>query len=109
MICSGSFVSPMNGATLTVADDLNKSCSGSLHINVSLATSADDGTNVDLYVGSTKVDTQKVSGAEVHFMNVQLPKGTDMLQAVFSATLHAQRDGDGQLQPARCARSPRPR
>src|SRR5581483_1194197 len=26
------------------------------------------------------------SGAEVHFMNVQLPKGTVMLQAVFSAT-----------------------
>ena len=86
MICSGSFVSPTNGATLTAADDLNKSCSGSLHVNVSLATSADDGANVDLYVGSTKVDTQKVSGAEVHFMNVQLPNGPNMLQAVFSAS-----------------------
>ena len=86
MICSGSFVSPVNNATLTVADDLNKSCAGSLHTNVSLATSADDGANVDLYVGSTKVDTQKVSGAEVHFMTVQLSQGTNMLQAVFSAT-----------------------
>jgi len=86
MVCSGSFVAPMNNATLTVADDLNKTCSGSLHINVSVATSADDGANVDLYVGSTKVDSQKVSGAEVHFMNVQLPQGTNMLQAVFSAT-----------------------
>jgi len=85
-ICSGSFVSPISGATLTIADDINKSCSGSLHTNVSLATSADDGTNVDLYVGTTKVDSQKVSGAEVHFMNVQLPQGSDMLQAVFSAS-----------------------
>ncbi len=85
-ICSGSFVSPANNATLTIADDLNKSCSGSLHINVSLATSADDGANVDLYVGTSKVDSQKVSGAEVHFMNVQLPQGSNMLQAVFSAS-----------------------
>ena len=86
MVCSGSFVSPVDGATLTAADDLSKSCSGSLHTNISLATSADDGTNVDLYVNGTKVDTQKVSGAEVHFMTVQLAQGANMLQAVFSAT-----------------------
>ncbi len=86
MICSGSFVSPVNNATLTVADDLTRSCAGSLHTNVSLATSADDGSTVDLYIGTTRVDSQKVSGAEVHFMNVQLPQGTDVLQAVFSAS-----------------------
>ncbi len=86
MICSGSFTSPVDGAMLTVADDLNKSCTGALHTNISLATSADDGTNVDLYVNGAKVDTQKASGAEVHFLNVQLPQGTDMLQAVVSAT-----------------------
>src|SRR5258707_2864339 len=44
-VCSGSFVSPADGAKLTVADDLTHLCAGSLHTNVSLATSQPDGTS----------------------------------------------------------------
>ena len=85
-LCSGSFVSPADGAKLTAADDLTRSCAGSLHTNVSLATSQADGTSVDLYVGGAKVTSATVSGAEVHFADVQLAQGSNTLMAVFSAT-----------------------
>ncbi len=85
-LCSGSFVSPADTSTLTIADDLNHSCAGSLHTNVSLATSQADGTSVDLYVGGTKVASATVMGAEAHFANVQLAQGENALNAVFSAT-----------------------
>ncbi len=100
MICSGSFVSPMNGATLTVADDLNKTCSGALHTNVSLATSADDG---DQRRSLRRFDQGRHPEGERRrgpLHERAAAPGPQHAQAVFSATLHDQRDRDRQLQPA---------
>ena len=100
MICSGSFVSPVNDAMLTAADDLNKSCSGSLHTNVSLATSADDGTIVDLYVGTTKVDSQPGQRRRGALHERAAAPGRRHAEGGVQRHLHYHRDGDRQLQPA---------
>ena len=84
--CSGSFISPTAGAMLTVADAIGGTCTGGFKINVRVATSQPDGTSVDLLVGTAKVATATVSGAEVHFDNVQLPEGSNTLKASFSTT-----------------------
>jgi hypothetical protein len=84
--CSGSFVSPLDGATLTEADDATTSCANGFQTNVSVATSQPDGTSVDLLIGTTKVATAKVSGAKVIFTAVQLSQGANTLKASFSST-----------------------
>jgi hypothetical protein len=80
-VCSGSFISPANGVTLTAADDVDKSCTNQFQIDVRVATSLAEGTAVDLAVGAVRFGTSNVSGAEVLFKSVQLSNGTNMLTA----------------------------
>ena len=82
-LCSGSFISPANNATVTAADATGGSCANGFEIVV--ATSQPDGTSVDLFVGAQKAATAAVSGAEVHFTGVILSEGPNMLKATFGS------------------------
>jgi hypothetical protein len=83
-LCSGSFISPANNATVTAANAVGGSCANGFEIVV--ATSQPDGTSVDLFVGAQRAATATVSGAEVHFMGVVLSEGANVLKATFSAS-----------------------
>jgi len=85
-ICSGSFISPADTATLTVADAIGGTCTGGFKTDIRIATSQPDGTSVDLMVGTAKVATSTVQGAEVKFTSITLPEGSNTLKASFSAT-----------------------
>lgn len=85
-MCTGSFVTPLDKASLTAANDKTMSCTDGFQTDVTVATQEPDGTSVDLLVGSTKVATAAVAGAMVTFKNVQLTQGSNILKAGVGTT-----------------------
>ncbi|HYQ03675.1 MAG TPA: VCBS repeat-containing protein [Polyangiaceae bacterium] len=80
-----AFISPLDGAKLTDADDIGassdaNSCSDGFQYNVKASTSATDGTDATLYSGTNMVAQAMVKGGEITFANVQLSIGVDVLK-----------------------------
>ncbi len=77
-----SFVVPSDGAQLTAKDDHSgKNCANGLITDVSVATSAPDGTPAQLFANDQLVSSATVSKAKVLFASVALPsKGPVVLR-----------------------------
>jgi len=80
-----AFLNPLDGATLTEADDVGapatgSSCNDGFQYNVKAATSADDGAKATLFSGSNQVATTTVKGGFATFAKAQLSIGSDMLK-----------------------------
>jgi hypothetical protein len=77
-----SFVLPADGAKLGVADDKSgMKCSGGLITDVTVATSAPDGTPGKLFANDTRVGTATAAGAKLIFSGIALPsKGPVVLR-----------------------------
>lgn len=71
-----AFTAPVDGATLTVADDTGNTCADGFQYNVKITSAAPDGTDVTLYDGTQLLMTVKVSGGAATFANVQLSIGS---------------------------------
>ena len=69
-----AFTAPLNGSTLTVANDSNQTCADGFQYTVTISSNAPDGTNVSLYDGSSLLKTVAVSGGAASFA-VQLATG----------------------------------
>ena len=85
-VCTGSFISPADGASLTAANSAGGSCTGGFKTDVHVATNQPDGTSADLFIGSAKAKTATVAGAEVVFTGITIPDGASTLKVSFSAT-----------------------
>jgi FG-GAP repeat protein/fibronectin type III domain protein/VCBS repeat protein len=82
-----AFTAPASGATLTVSDDADHTCSNGLQYTVTISSSAPDGTDVSLYDGTTLLKTVQTSGGAASFA-VQLPSaGTTSLAIQYPGTL----------------------
>ena len=82
-----AFVAPTNGATLTVADDVNMNCTDGFRYTVRITTNAPDGTMVQLLNNGTLVlGTATVASGAASF-DVQLPAtGQSALSIQFPST-----------------------
>ena len=79
-----TFVSPVDGAKLTEADDFGastvpNSCSDGFQYDVKVFTLAPDGTKATLFSGSNRVADTSVVGGFATFAKAQLSIGTDAL------------------------------
>lgn len=70
---TAQFIKPASGATLTVADDSDNNCSNGIRVDVTVSTSASDGTSATLTAGAQTVGTATVSGGTLTFASVDLP------------------------------------
>ena len=62
-----AFTAPTSGATLTVADDSDHTCSNGIQYTVTISSGAPDGTDVTLYDGTSLLQTVKVTGGTASF------------------------------------------
>jgi hypothetical protein len=69
---STSFASPTGGTTLDANDDLDGDCSNGVQLDVTVATSAPNGTAATLRADGATIGTATASGAKLLFQNVQL-------------------------------------
>jgi hypothetical protein len=77
-----SFVSP-TGADLNEADDKDKDrCKNGFQYDVTVATSAPDGTPASLFADATSLGEATVAGAAIKFSNVQLTANAESLLRV---------------------------
>lgn len=82
-----TFTSPVDGATLTVANDKNADCSDGVDIDVTVATTAPDGTKATLYADASEVGTATAAGAVFKFTGITL-------QSKANVTLEVRLDDD---------------
>jgi len=89
LVCSASFVSPANGATLNEANGggVGMCSTDGFQATITVATNQPDGTVASLSVGNGPLVTAKVSGSTVTFSKIILPQQSNLpLKVSFSTT-----------------------
>jgi hypothetical protein len=82
-----AFTAPLNGATLTVADDTDHSCLNGFQYTVGITSAAPNGTTVQLFDGSSLLKTSTVSGGTASFAVQLASSGTSQLSIQYPTTL----------------------
>jgi hypothetical protein len=82
-----TFTRPVDQAQLSAADDKNgDQCGDGFQYDVTITTSAPNGTSVLLFGDATMLATATASGGSVTFPNVQLASGSTVLSIQFPST-----------------------